>query len=95
MDCPPPRGPTADVAVTACVDVAVTVLWEAMGVPEEPSPTGICIIRVEARNGGLLVALRTNPDIEHVSTEQVHHLVDIESTLRAVRQFLAAFAAGV
>jgi hypothetical protein len=38
--------------------------------------------------------LRTNPDIEHVSTEQVHHLVDIESTLRAVRQFLAAFAAG-
>jgi len=66
-----------------------------MGVPVHPPRTGVCVIRVETRDGRLLVTLRTNPDIEHVSTEQIHHLVEVESTLIAVRQFLAAFAARV
>jgi hypothetical protein len=70
----------------------VTAIDEAGFVRNEPRPTGVCLIRVEIRDDGLLVTVRTNPDIEQVELEEVRHMADAESVVRVVRDFISAFA---
>jgi hypothetical protein len=56
--------------------------------------TGVCLVRIEIQQRGLLITLRTNDDIEQVSTERVQVVADIDSAVDAVRAFLEAFVAG-
>jgi hypothetical protein len=69
----------------------VTEIDEAGFVRNGPRPTGVCLIRVEIRDGGLLVTVRTNPDIERVELEEVRHMADVESVVGVVRDFISTF----
>lgn len=60
----------------------------------EPNRTGVCLIRVEVRGGGVLITVRENPDIEQASTERVLTFPDVESAVMEVREFLGRFADG-
>jgi hypothetical protein len=62
------------------------------GVRDDPSRTGVCVVRIEAQAGGVLITLRTNTDIEQVSTERVVVVADIDAATRVVREFLAGFS---
>jgi hypothetical protein len=53
--------------------------------------TGVCVVRIQAQ-GDVLITVRTNADIEQVSTERVVTLADIETAVQTVRRFLTAFA---
>jgi hypothetical protein len=50
------------------------------------------VVRIEAQAGGVLITLRTNTDIEQVSTERVVVVADIDAATRVVREFLAGFS---
>jgi hypothetical protein len=52
----------------------------------------VCLVRIESQRRGLLIILRTNPDIEQVSTERVVVVADIGAATHVVREFLTAFA---
>jgi predicted alpha-1,6-mannanase (GH76 family) len=69
----------------------VTVGLENGAVPYEPSRTGICLVRIEAQDSGVLITLRTNADVEQVSTEQVLVVADINAAVQVVREFLTEF----
>jgi hypothetical protein len=58
------------------------------------SPTGVCVIRIEVQSRGILITLRINPDAEQVSTERVRRVVDIETAVQIVSDFLDTFASG-
>jgi hypothetical protein len=55
------------------------------------SRTGLCILRIETQAKGVLITLRTNPDIEQVSGEKVSSVADVEAAVQSVREFLLAF----
>jgi hypothetical protein len=63
--------------------------------PVAPSPriprTGVCLIRIEIQQRGPLITLRTNDDIQQVSTERVQVVADVDTAVDAVRTFLDAF----
>jgi hypothetical protein len=61
-------------------------------VRENPSRTGVCVVRIEAQAGSVLITLRTNTDIEQISTERVVVVADIDAAIQAVRTFLAGFS---
>jgi|tagenome__1003787_1003787.scaffolds.fasta_scaffold19902991_2 hypothetical protein len=56
--------------------------------------TGVCLVRIEIQQRGLLITLRTNDDIEQISTERVQIVADVDAAVDAVRGFLNAFLAG-
>jgi hypothetical protein len=56
-----------------------------------PGPTGVCLVRIQSQCRGLLITLRTNPDIEQVSTERVVVVTDIPTAMQVVWDFLTAF----
>jgi hypothetical protein len=55
--------------------------------------TGVCLVRIETQADGILITLRTNPDIGQISTEQVITDTDAGTAALAVERFLTAFAA--
>lgn len=57
------------------------------------SRTGVCVVRIEAQGGGVLITLRTNADIEQVSTERVLIVTEVDAAVQVVRDFLTAFTA--
>jgi hypothetical protein len=59
---------------------------------ENPSRTGVCVVRIEAQASSVLITLRTNTDIEQISTERVVVVADIEAATQVVREFLAGFS---
>jgi hypothetical protein len=61
-------------------------------VHHEPAQTGICLVRIEAQNRGLLITLRMNSDVLQVSSEQILIVMDVEAAVQAVREFLTTFA---
>jgi hypothetical protein len=71
----------------------VTVDCQTAGMRYDHSQVGVCVIRIEAHSGGVLLTVRRNADIEQVSTEQVRILTDVETSIQLVREFLEAFAA--
>jgi hypothetical protein len=52
------------------------------------------VIRIESHGRRLHITVRTNPDVERVSAEEIHHMADVESALRVVREFLSSFGTG-
>jgi hypothetical protein len=62
--------------------------------PTRPPRTGVCLVRIERQRRGVLVTLRTNDDIEQLSTERARVVADVAEAVRAVRDFLEAFVAG-
>jgi hypothetical protein len=56
------------------------------------SQTGICVVRVEAQGQELLITIRTNLDIEHLSGEHVQTVADMQTAVRVVSDFLTGFA---
>ena len=56
-----------------------------------PGRTGVCLVRIESQRSGVLITLRTNPDIDQISTERVVVMADIGAATEAVRSFLIAF----
>ena len=61
--------------------------------PSKTSRTGICLIRIEVQQRGVLITLRTNHDVTQVSTERVQVAADLEEAVAAVRAFLVEFIA--
>jgi hypothetical protein len=61
-------------------------------VPHEPARTGICLVRIEAQDRGLLITLRMNSDVLQVSSEQILIVTDVQAAVQAVRGFLTTFA---
>lgn len=59
----------------------------------DPSRTGICVVRIEEQGSGVLITLRVNADVEQVSTERVLVVANVDAAVRAVREFLVAFGA--
>jgi hypothetical protein len=70
---------------------AVTMRCEADPVDNAPAPTGICVIRLEGRVGGVLITIMSTPDIARRSDQQVRHTVNVESAVVTVREILTAF----
>jgi hypothetical protein len=56
------------------------------------SRVGICLVRIERQGSGVLITLRTNDDIEQVSTERVRTVADVAAAVQIVREFLDAYA---
>ena len=56
-------------------------------------PTGICIVRLDHQNHGLLISLRLNLDITAASGEWRHTFADIDEAVAAIRMFAETFAA--
>lgn len=54
--------------------------------------TGVCLVRIEAQGRGVLITLRTNDDIDQVSTERVRTVADVGAAVQMVREFLTTFA---
>jgi hypothetical protein len=50
--------------------------------------TGVCIIRVWEREGGLVIRLRMRSDVESASTERIEVVADVEAALATLREFL-------
>jgi len=69
----------------------VTVGLQNRAVPYEPSRTGVCLVRIEAQDSGVLITLRTNADVQQVSTEQILVVADVEVAVQVVREFLIGF----
>jgi hypothetical protein len=53
---------------------------------------GICVVRIETQGSGVLITLRTNNDIEQISTERVYTVADTGAAVQIVREFLTTFA---
>jgi hypothetical protein len=56
------------------------------------SRAGVCVVRIETQGSGVLITLRTNNDIEQVSTERVCTVADVGAAVQMVREFLTSFA---
>jgi hypothetical protein len=77
------------------LDATVTVPRDPDQVCNNHSPTGVCVIRIESSPCRPMVTIRMNRDIERVPTDQVRKVREIESAMRAVREFLATFVTGL
>ena len=53
--------------------------------------TGVCIIRVWEREGGIVIRLHLRADVESASTERIEVVADVEAALAMVRGFLFGF----
>jgi hypothetical protein len=49
------------------------------------------VVRIEKQGSGVLITLRTNDDIEQLSTERVFTVADVSAAVKVVREFLTAF----
>ena len=57
----------------------------------QPTRTGVCVLRLEHQQSGVLVSLRLNPDISQWSLERERQFSDTDAALQAVRDFVQAF----
>ena len=55
--------------------------------------TGLCILRVWQRDGGLVIQLRLRTDVESPATERESATADLATALRSVEEFLLEMAA--
>ena len=53
---------------------------------------GVCVVRIETQGRGVLITLRTNDDIDQVSTERVRTVTDVGAAVEMLREFLISFA---
>lgn len=74
--------------------MTVPVPSRLVAMPSKTTRTGVCLVRIQSQHGGVLITLRTNDDIEQVSTERVQVVADIDAAVVAVRAFLLTFMAG-
>jgi hypothetical protein len=70
----------------------VTVAGHNDAVRQDASRAGVCVVRIETQGSGVLITLRTNHDIEQVSTERVCTVADVGAAVQVVRKFLTTFA---
>jgi hypothetical protein len=74
--------------------VTVPVTSRLVAMPSKTTRTGVCLVRIQTQQRGVLITLRTNDDVEQVSTERVQVVTDIDAAVAAVRAFLLTFTAG-
>ena len=71
----------------------VTGACQASGVNSEPSRTGVCVIRITAQGGRMLITLRENADVERIPADRTYKMTDVSEAIRAVHEFLTSFVA--
>lgn len=69
----------------------MTAAGDNVLVRENPSRAGVCVVRIEEQGRGVLITLRTNADIEQLSTERVQTVADVGAAVLVVEEFLTAF----
>jgi hypothetical protein len=57
-----------------------------------PPRAGVCIVRAERQDAGMLISLVIAANTEEISGQRSMHVTDIDAALDAVRQFLIRFA---
>ena len=73
---------------------AVTGACQASGVKNEPSRTGVCVIRITAEGSRIFITLRENADVERIAADRTRKIIDVSETVLAVHEFLTSFVAG-
>lgn len=58
----------------------------------EATLTGVCIVRIRARgSGGVLITLRSIPDIEVRGADSVRNVTNVDEAMKALEAFLRHF----
>ena len=72
---------------------AVTDACQAGGVSNEPSRTGVCVIRITAQGSRMFITLRENADVERIPADRTSNMGDVNEAVLAVHEFLTSFVA--
>jgi len=62
-------------------------------VSNEPSRTGVCVIRITAQGRRTFITLRENADVERIPADRTYKTSDVNAAVQAVREFLTSFIA--
>jgi hypothetical protein len=62
-------------------------------VRNEPSRTGVCVIRITAEGSRIFITLRENADVERIAADRTRKISDVNDTVLAVHEFLTSFVA--
>jgi hypothetical protein len=71
----------------------VTGGCEASGVSNEPSRTGVCVIRITAQGSSIFITLRENADVERIPADRTYKMRNVNEAVQAVHEFLTSFVA--
>jgi hypothetical protein len=72
---------------------AVTGACQASDVRNEPSRTGVCVVRITAEGSRIFITLRENADVERIAADRTRKISDVNDTVLAVHEFLTSFVA--
>jgi sugar/nucleoside kinase (ribokinase family) len=71
----------------------VTGACQASGVSNEPSRTGVCVIRITAQGSRMFITLRENANVERIPADRTSKMSDVNEAVLAVHEFLTSFVA--